>query len=100
MVGEEGGEGRAGVSPTKELPAVVTVGDEEWRLYSVAFRHGGSRWSVYLYARTWDEAEAMLDSLKATGEVDGELHGWLPGDTPLAHVEGLVRDLNEPDGAS
>lgn len=88
------------MTPTASLPAAVTVSGEPWRLHSIRFQHDGASFTTTLYARSWKEAEAMLVSLKETGEVDGVMEGWVGGDVPVAAVDALVRDLNEPGGAS
>jgi hypothetical protein len=88
------------MNPITALPAVVTVGGEKWSLHSVRFRHGDATFVTYLYARSWKEAEAMLESLKESGEVDGVIEGWLPGDVPVAAVDAMVKGLNEPGGES
>ena len=88
------------MTPTTSLPAVVTVAGEKWRLHSVAFRHKGSTWTTHLYARSWEEAESMLESLKETGKVEGEVEGWAQGDVPISAVDALVRATSEPGGGS
>lgn len=88
------------MTPTASLPATVTVFGETWRLHSIRFQHDDATFTANLYARSWKEAEAMLGSLKETGEVDGVVEGWVGGDVPEAVVAKLVDDLNESGGAS
>lgn len=50
-----------------------------WRPYAIEFDSPDGRYSVYIYAISFDHAHLQLEALKETGTVAGEVQGAVGG---------------------
>lgn len=42
--------------------------------FAVDFEHGGSEWSVYLWAYDFEDAQSRVDALRATATLAGQIY--------------------------
>jgi hypothetical protein len=61
-----------------ELKPTVQVGGRDWRLFDIAFQTADGEYSVYMYALSFEHAQMMLDELKQTARVAGQVEGFYP----------------------
>lgn len=53
----------------------VNVDGRIWKLFSVDFETADGKYSTYIYAISAEHAEYILEELKATAKVSGEICG-------------------------
>lgn len=61
------------------MPIRCEVDGRTWRLYDVTYETPDGRFSVYISALSFDHAQLMLDDLKASGKVSGEVQAVYKG---------------------
>ena len=60
---------------TISLPASTVVDGRTWRLYAVDFTTAEGEFSTYLYALSFEHAAAILEELRQTARLGGQIGG-------------------------
>lgn len=71
------------VRKTISLPVSAVVDGRRWRLFGFTFDTADGPFAGHLYALSLEHAVALLEELKASARIDGEVLGELDG------IEGL-----------
>ncbi|HAO33188.1 MAG TPA: hypothetical protein PLP22_02000 [Candidatus Competibacter sp.] len=66
---------QAPLSPSLVLPLQVEVDGLIWKLFGVDFKTDGKSYGTYLYALDAGHATMIVEDLKATAAMSGELLG-------------------------
>jgi hypothetical protein len=62
------------------LPIRTTVDGRVWRLYLISYETVDGVFATHIYALSHEHAEILLDELKQTAKVLGELKAIIPND--------------------
>ena len=58
--------------PDPEFCLKDDFGKPMW-VYSIGYAMDGKEWSTRIVAYSWEDAEARLDAIKASGKIDGQM---------------------------
>ena len=60
-----------------ETSLVSEVDGKRWNLYGVEYENSDGKYSFYLYAISFEHAELLLQDIKDTAKVYGQLGGFV-----------------------
>lgn len=60
-----------------KMPATNVVDGGTWKLYGVDYTTADGEFSTYVYAISFEHASAIVDELKQTARLGGEIHGFV-----------------------
>ncbi len=59
-------------------PPTVHVNGRDWHLFDIEYQTADGKFSVYMYALSFEHAEMMLAELKETARVSGQVMDVYP----------------------
>jgi hypothetical protein len=62
---------------TVQMPLTTVVNGRTWRLFGVDFSTADGEFSTYIYALSFEHAAAIVEELKQTARLGGQLEGWV-----------------------
>lgn len=63
------------------LKPTVTVDGRQWNLFSVDYETPDGRFSFYIHALSYEHALLIVDDIKATARISGQVCDFQPGDS-------------------
>lgn len=64
--------------------------------YQYQYKHKGSLWAFKLFAESREDAEERLQSIKATGQLNGQIHEQ--GTICLSGMDRFLNDMKQECG--
>lgn len=59
------------------LPLTTVVDGRTWRLFDVLYTSADGEFSAYIYALSFEHAALMVEELKQTARLGGQIEGWV-----------------------
>lgn len=59
------------------MPATTVVDGRVWKLYGVDYTTADGEFSTYIYAISFEHASAIVEELKQTARLGGEIQGFV-----------------------
>jgi hypothetical protein len=64
--------------PPIPLPISTVVSGKTWHLFGVSFDTAEGEFGTYIYALSFEHASYIVEELKQTARLSGQLEGWEP----------------------
>ncbi len=58
------------------MKPTIQVQGRTWRLFAIDYDTADGKFSTYIYALSWEHAHMMLDELKQTARIGGQVEGF------------------------
>lgn len=59
------------------MPLTCVVDGRTWRLFGVDYTTADGEFATYVYALSFEHAAAIVEELKQTARLGGQLEGWV-----------------------
>ncbi len=59
------------------LPITTVVDGRTWRLFDVLYSTADGEFSTYIYALSFEHAELLIEELRQTARLGGQIQGWV-----------------------
>lgn len=59
------------------MPMTTVVNGRTWRLFGLDYSTADGEFGTYIYALSFEHAAAIVEELKQTARLGGQLEGWL-----------------------
>lgn len=59
------------------LPLTTVVGGRTWRLFDVLYTTADGEFSTYIYALSFEHAALLVEELRQTARLGGQIEGWV-----------------------
>ncbi len=60
-----------------QMPLTTVVNGRTWRLFGVDYSTADGEFATYIYALSMEHAVAIVEELKQTARLGGQLEGWV-----------------------